>query len=144
MTLSLQEISDRLEIGDLIVDYSMAIDAKDWDALDRIFTDDAYIDYSAVGGASGTLREIKTFVEEGLAFFSAFQHLAATSKVVIDGDRATGRTICHNPMVIKGADGAPQKMMTVGLWYVDEYRRTPDGWRIASRVEELCYIDAPQ
>lgn len=144
MTLSMQEISDRLEIGDLIVDYAMAIDTRDWDALDALFTDDAWIDYSAVGGAKGTVEEIKGFLAEGLARFSAFQHISTTSKIVVDGDRATGRTICHNPMVLAGPDGERPRMMTVGLWYVDEYRRTDQGWRIASRVEELSYLDPPR
>ena len=42
--LSLQEISDRLEIQQLLVDYSTAIDLGRFDDLDRVFTPDAYID----------------------------------------------------------------------------------------------------
>jgi len=48
--LSLQEISDRLEIQDLFTAHSHAIDRRDWDALDRIFTPDAVIDYTAPTG----------------------------------------------------------------------------------------------
>ena len=55
MTLSPQELSDRLEIQDLLVDYSHAIDTRDWDALDDVFTPDAFIDYSAFGGSTGDL-----------------------------------------------------------------------------------------
>ena len=55
MTMSLQEISDRLEIQDLMVRYSYAIDNRDWDALDDVFTPDAHIDYSVFGGSVGTL-----------------------------------------------------------------------------------------
>ena len=44
---SLQEISDRLEIQQLLVDYSTAIDQRRFDDLDRVFTEDAYIDYRA-------------------------------------------------------------------------------------------------
>ena len=42
--LSLQEISDRLEIQQLLVDYSTAIDQRRFDDLDKVFTPDAYID----------------------------------------------------------------------------------------------------
>ena len=42
--LSLAEISDRLEIQQLLVDYSTAIDTRRFDDLDRVFTPDAYID----------------------------------------------------------------------------------------------------
>lgn len=45
--LSLQEISDRLEIQQLLVDYSSAIDQKNFDGLDAVFTADAHIGYSA-------------------------------------------------------------------------------------------------
>ena len=44
MTKSLRELSDRLEIQDLLVDYSYAVDRRDWDSLDRIFTPDATIE----------------------------------------------------------------------------------------------------
>ena len=37
MTMSMQEISDRLEIQDLMLRYSYAIDSRDWDALDHVF-----------------------------------------------------------------------------------------------------------
>jgi hypothetical protein len=42
--LSLAEISDRLEIQQLLVDYSTAIDKRRFDDLDKVFTPDAYID----------------------------------------------------------------------------------------------------
>jgi hypothetical protein len=42
--LSVQEISDRLEIQQLLVDYSTAIDNRRFDDLDKVFTSDAYID----------------------------------------------------------------------------------------------------
>ena len=41
--LSLEEISDRFEIQQLMIDYSNAIDQKQFDDLDRVFTPDAYI-----------------------------------------------------------------------------------------------------
>lgn len=139
MTLSLQEISDRLEIGDLIVDYAMAIDSQDFDALDELFVADAHIDYTATGGIAGTLAEIKAFLPDGLKFFTSFQHLTTTSKVVINGDEATGRTICHNPMTLPKPDGGTHTM-TVGLWYVDKFVRTAEGWRFSERSEELSYM----
>ena len=54
--LSQQEISDRLEIQDLLTAYCDAIDSQNWDALDDIFTPDAIIDYTDAGGAKGTLE----------------------------------------------------------------------------------------
>ena len=136
--LSLQEISDRLEIQDLLARYSHAIDRRDWDALDDIFTHDAMIDYTAMGGARGTLPEIKTYLAAALAYFIGFQHLVATSALTITGDTAVARTICHNPMIIE-VDGAEWPFFC-GLWYNDTLVRTQNGWRIRERIEEKSYF----
>ena len=53
--MSMQEMSDRLEIQDLLTRYSYAVDEHDWDAFDEIFTPDAIIDYAETGGARGTV-----------------------------------------------------------------------------------------
>lgn len=134
----LQELSDRLEINDLITDYSYAIDTRSWDDLDVLFTPDATIDYTAVGGESGDLPTIKAWLAKTLEMFSGFQHLVATSKVSIDGDAATARTLCHNPMIM--TSNGKESVMFVGIWYHDTFVRTADGWRISSRREEKGYM----
>jgi hypothetical protein len=72
--LSLQEISDRLEIQQLLIDYSTAIDQRRFDDLDRVFTPDAYIDLYAVkrhrfgvGGAQAQCRPGRATVYRVLA-----------------------------------------------------------------------------
>lgn len=142
MTMTLAELSDRFEIQDLLVTYTDAIDRRDWDALDEVFTSDAVIDYTAVGGIRGDLAEIKAFLAEGLGWFSSFQHLTGPAKVVVEGDHATGRAICHNPMTLTDAAGIAHTIF-IGIWYVDTYERTPQGWRIASRSEERSYVHNP-
>ena len=141
--LSLQEISDRLEIQDLFARYSFAIDDRNWDALDEVFTEDAVIDYSEVGGSRGTYREIKAWLGDAMARFKSFQHMVATTEYKIDGDRATTRTILFNPMIMH-PDGseAPgnDKVFFVGLWYRDTLVRTAKGWRIAERYEQKCWF----
>ena len=139
MTMSLQEISDRLEIQDLLVAYSHAIDTRNWDALDEVFTPDAFIDYSDFGGGSGDVETTKKFLAMAMPNFSSFQHMVSTSKITLNGDEATGKTICHNPMVIDKGNGETH-VFYCGLWYVDKFVRTPDGWRIKERVEEKSYM----
>lgn len=129
-------MSDRLEIQDLFARYSFAIDERDWDALDTIFTPDACIDYSETGGAKGSLAEIKAWLPKALERFPIFQHLAATTKLLLAGDSATSRTILFNPMVYPGPDNTPHTFF-IGLWYRDRLIRTTDGWRIALRYEEM-------
>ena len=139
MTMTLQEISDRMEIQDLLVAYTYAIDSRDWDALDDVFTPDAWIDYTVMGGPAGNLVDTKAFLADTMGMFRSFQHMVATSKVEIDGDVAHVKTICHNPMVMSLGEEKVQ-VFTCGLWYVDEMVRTPQGWRITKRVEEKSYV----
>lgn len=137
--MSLQEVSDRLEIQDLFARYSFAIDDRDWEALDAVFTPDAVIDYSGSGGAKGSVAEMKRWLPAALARFPRYQHLVATTQLRLDGDRATSRTILFNPMVHRDADGTEQTFF-IGLWYRDILRRTPQGWRIAERREDFGYV----
>ena len=97
MVLSLAEVSDRLEIQQLLVDYSTAIDGRRFDDLDRIFTPDAYIDYRAMGGIDGVYPDVKAWLAEVLPGFPAFYHLIGNFDIRLDGDRASGRTMCFNP-----------------------------------------------
>lgn len=134
--LSLEEISDRLEIQQLLIDYSTAIDRKRFDDLDRVFTPDAYIDYRVTGGIDGHFPEVKAWLKEVLPNFPAYAHMLGNFDVRIDGDTASSRTICFNPMVMGGDMG---QIYFVGIWYVDEFVRTPNGWRMTRRVEEKCF-----
>lgn len=135
---SMQQISDRLDIEQLLIRYANALDRRDFDDWDHIFTADAHIDYRATGGIAGTYPEVKRWVREVMQRFSAYQHLLGNVAVTVDGDRATSRTACFNPLEFVSPDGGTQ-LMFVGLWYVDKLVRTPAGWRITERVEEQCY-----
>ena len=139
--LSQQELSDRFEIQDLVHYYAHLIDQKSLDDLRQVFTEDAHVDYSAFGGSVGNLEETTTFLKAALTneLFPNSQHLNANIQVELDGDRASGRVMCFNPMEMTLPDGASQTYF-LGLWYVDEYRRTADGWRICRREEEKSWV----
>jgi SnoaL-like domain len=138
--LSLAEISDRLEIQQLLVDYSTAIDQRRFDDLDKVFTPDAYIDYRALGGIDGRYPEVKEWLGQVLGTFPVYAHMLGNFSVRIDGDTASSRVICFNPMVLGGSkDGQEEKVLFCGLWYDDEFVRTPEGWRMTRRVETKVF-----
>ena len=61
-----------------------------------------------------------------------------------DRNCATGRVLCLNPQDMK-LPGQDHHIFFCGFWYIDEYRRTSPGWRIAKRVEEKSFIfNAPE
>lgn len=140
--LSHQEISDRFEIQDLLYRYADLIDRKDFQRLrDEVFTSDAHIDYSAFGGSVGDLEHTIAYLTDAVSDqrFPHSQHLNANLQITVQGDSGTGRIMCFNPMDMNLPDGGTQLFM-VGLWYLDEYRRTQAGWRISRRVEEKSWV----
>ncbi len=140
--LSQQELSDRFEIQDLVFHYADLIDSKQFEHLrSSVFTDDAHIDYSVFGGSVGDVNTTIEFLQAAVTeeLFPNSQHLNANVQVTLDGDSASGRVMCFNPMEMAMPDGSSQTYF-LGLWYVDSYRRTEQGWRIASRREEKSWV----
>lgn len=137
--LSLEEISDRFEIQQLLIDYSTAIDGKRFDDLDRVFTPDAYIDYRVTGGIDGHFPEVKAWLKDVLPNFPAYYHMLGNVDIRITGDTGSSRAICFNPMVTGGVNQDERQIYFVGIWYVDEFVRTAEGWRMSKRVEEKCF-----
>ncbi len=139
--LSQQVLSDRFEIQDLVHRYADCIDRKEFDRLRDIFSAQAHIDYSAFGGSIGNLEETISFLKMAVTneLFPNTQHLNANIQVELDGDRASGRVMCFNPMQMTLPEGGSQTYF-LGLWYLDEYCRTDEGWRILRREEERSWV----
>lgn len=132
--MDLAEISDRMAIQQLLVDYATAIDQRRFNDLDRIFTPDAYIDYRAMGGIDGAFPEVKAWLAEVLPRFPTYFHLVGNFDIRLSSDTASGRTMCFNPMQLD-AEG---RVLFCALWYDDEFVRTSEGWRITRRAETKC------
>jgi ketosteroid isomerase-like protein len=137
MVMSIQEISDRLEIEQLLIRYCYAIDEHDWDTYRNIYTEDAVID-DVTAGPGNSVDQMVAFLSEALEGIPLIQHTISTTRLDIDGDTAKAKTVCHCPVVVPVADDETQVMFQ-GLWYVDDLVRTPDGWRIRKRVETDYY-----
>jgi 3-phenylpropionate/cinnamic acid dioxygenase small subunit len=140
MALSLQEISDRIEINDLLIRYTKAIDQKDWKLLDTVFMPDAELDYVSSGGIEGRYPEVRAWLEKALAIFPVTVHYVTNSEVTLQGDRASARTAVYNPMFFKNPDGTLHHF-AVGAYYVDELVRTKQGWRVAKRREDQAFLE---
>ena len=143
--LSLAEISDRLEIQQLMTSYSNAIDARDWNRLDAVFTPDAYIDYRALGGIDGRYPEIKAWLEPALAKFPHYYHLIANTDIVLSGDSARARTVCFNPMECTlpgggGEFGARTLTRIAPTWTTDHEIVAVDHFRASRDAEDGHHI----
>ena len=139
--LSQQELSDRFEIQDLIYRYAQLVDGREIDELRQVFTADAHIDYSAMGGTVGNLEDTLSFLKASLTqeLFPSTQHLNANLQISVRGDTGSGRVMCFNPMEM-AVPGGDKQVFFLGLWYRDEYRRTAEGWRISRREEVKSWV----
>lgn len=121
-------LSDRAEILDLVSYCLFSVDSKDWDATASCFTDDAEIDF---GGRVGPVRgaaEVADVLRRNLQSLDGSQHIVTNSLVRLDGDEAT------HIAYVNGFKWRGDRVYSVGCRYDDRLRRTPDGWRLCSRV----------
>ena len=91
-----------------------------------------------IGGIRGSVAEIKAWLPVALARFPKYYHMVATTKLELAGDAARARTCLFNPMVYRDDEGR-ESVFFIGLWYRDRLVRTPAGWRIVERYEEMGY-----
>jgi 3-phenylpropionate/cinnamic acid dioxygenase small subunit len=138
MGMSQTAMADMLEIQNLMAIYAFALDEKDFDALDALFTPDASFDYSATGGAVGDWKKIKPWLIEALSKFPITQHLNGLPRIRLDGDRATCATMLFNPMQL--THEGKTFIFFVGATYRDDLVRTSGGWRISRRVESDAWM----
>lgn len=137
--MELQELADRQEIVDVITRYTRAIDTRSWDDLDHVFTDDAILDYSAVGGPADRLEVAKPWVAQGLGGFLRYQHIIGQVAIELDGDNARATAYFTNPMVAPTPDGG-ESLVEVGGYYHHELVRTSDGWRSRRMVDDNVWM----
>lgn len=127
---------DTREIVDLTIAYTWAIDERDWESLDSVFTEDATarMPHPLVGR-----KEIVDRISRTLDPLSATQHIVSNHQVAVAGDKATCRCYLQAQHVRK-VDGRRQNYLVGGI-YNDALVRTTDGWRIAHRELVVTWTD---
>lgn len=121
---------DHQAIVDVTLAYAWALDSRNWDGLDAVFTEDATADL--LGTHSDGRVAITERISTALARFDSTQHIVTNHQVAVAGDAATCRSYLQAQHVRKGTPGG-ENFMIAGR-YEDELTRTPAGWRITHRV----------
>ena len=118
------DVADRIELHELPGRYGDAIDDRDWDRLDQIFTDDAIFDLTDLGEPRlNGLAEIKRYMDEDAKHPRA--HLMTNIYVdeTPDGAQLSFRIVALLPERVVGTAS-----------YYDDVVKTPGGWRVKNRV----------
>ncbi len=127
------QTEDRLAILDIIGRLALLLDAKDWDALEALFTDPIYSARTSLWGGEPQTQSPAEFVggwRYALANLDAIHHLITGHVITLDGDQATCSANMQGTHVFDNKSG--DSMWTVGGRHDYELKRTPDGWKISS------------
>ena len=135
MALSPEQVSDRIEIQDLLTRYCFAVDDRDWEAYRRLFTHDAVIDDRVTGGIQSGVEEHIRYLQKALSKVVLSQHAISTIRIDLSVSSAKVRAHCSCPMVVDLGEAKTQVFFQ-GLWYHNSLLRTPEGWKISHLTEE--------
>lgn len=133
------EISDHLEITQVIQRYGKALDEKKYDLLNKVFTQDAELVY--------LLGEqlIKLPFSESDNLFKQFltrcfwtSHLISNPVIELNGDAAESRSHVTATHIQVKNDGSRNTWIVSGA-YEDQLTRTSSGWRIKKRIANAPY-----
>lgn len=133
-------LMDREAIRDLFITFAAAMDGKDWELLDTVWSDDAVYDRSAMtwdGFTEDAWRgrvDIMKQMVEGVSRHFAAHHILTNYRIRIDGDRARAVVYLHS--VHLDDPQKPEEHGDHGAWYLGELIRTTHGWKIRRLAHE--------
>lgn len=138
---NMQEISDSIEIAEVIQLYGKALDEKRFDLLDKVFTKDAKLVY-LLG------EDLYRFtMEDGVEFYKSFLqkcywtcHLISIPVIEFRNDGAHSSSRVTATHIQIRDDGSRNAWIVSGA-YEDEFVRELGGWRISRRVANAPYVE---
>ena len=141
--MSLQYLIDKDAIEQVYVRYCEIVDAKSFDDMHEVFTEDATGDYTQAlgpGVISPNRASVIASMHANLGPNSncgPTHHNVGNFRVTVDGD--TARAKVHYYAEHLGQGDYPGEQYSMWGQYEDDLIRTRDGWRVKARVYK-CYI----
>lgn len=134
--LTQDDLVDRVEIIDVLMNYAIGIDSRDWSRYRSIFADPVLLDFSSWSGnppSSMSADDWVGGVRNTLSGFDGTQHMLTNPVVELDGDRATV-TLYMNAHHYLKIDGE-HNLQSIGGYYTHQMVRTDAGW-----LSEACKL----
>jgi hypothetical protein len=132
---------DRAAIEEVIRCYGAALDARDADGILACFTPDVRLEYFDGAAVATGMEEARAFFRfdggtsapglPGVDAIVSTTHLWDVGAIVVEEDRASAASSCV-AYLLATSDGEGV-LVTRGLRYHDELRRSEVGWRIQHR-----------
>jgi ketosteroid isomerase-like protein len=126
-------LEDHLAVTQLVAQYGPAVDSGSAEAAAELWTEDGAFDavpWLQMRGRADIAAMVRTdghhdLIEHGCG------HVLTVPHVVVDGDEAVGRSYALNIRWDPDTDRFWVARLSANTW---RWARTPDGWRIAARV----------
>jgi hypothetical protein len=131
MTEGLQRLIDRQAIVDTTLRYGLAVDTRDWDLFESLFTNQIEVDVSFLGPGGYrpfVAHDWAVSVRENVSGYQSTQHIITNHLVSIDGDSATCRAYLQARHYLPNDAGDPFR--DIGGWYDWDLVRTGEGWLV--------------
>lgn len=134
---------EELLLARLMTHYVVAVDERDWQRLERLFTPGARVDYTRALGPAGPIEEILPWMEANLSreALPRCQHMLSNILTTIDGDEAKGRADYLNADVFASPAGELRLVLHGGVYRVEFQREAT--WRISALLSELIWRQEP-
>jgi SnoaL-like domain len=126
LAAAVRVLTDRREIEDGLICYAHALDSRSYARLRDCMKPDVRVKFGVADWLTGA-DEAGRYVARVLDPLEMSQHRLSSIEVRLDGDRARSTAYLCAEHVKNG------ERFTVGGHYLDEWERTPAGWRIAKR-----------
>jgi ketosteroid isomerase-like protein len=124
-------VQDVLALLNLQAEYADGADSFSGATYASVFTEDGVLDATHTGiPAVAGRAAIAKLMDDTFAQQTHNCHMTTNQRVLsVDGDRATGRCYFFQRSILRNGGRTEFSGR-----YEDEYRRTPEGWKISRRV----------
>ena len=125
----LRPIADQLACQKLQQRYWYGQAKRDPDIVCSVFTDDAR--FGQIHGLDRIRAQTEMYMAHMGPVLESHHIIPVVADIHVDGDHARGEVRGVAFMRMRAADGS-ENVTVLGIGYLDEFVRTPDGWRISA------------
>jgi 3-phenylpropionate/cinnamic acid dioxygenase small subunit len=127
------DVRDRQDIEIVLRTYAYGLDERRFDAWDCVFTPDAVIDFTPMGGKEETPAQMSGRLSAPDPNWLFAQHPLYNTIITLDGDNATAFSHYQMETGRRADEAGVIIRVSGGGIYEDELVRTAAGWRITRR-----------
>ena len=122
-------VTDRIQIIELINHFGMAIDLRDWESFQNLFAKSVEFDYSSIGEVAATLHpaDIANTARSDLGGFQTTQHVITNHLVQVQDNNATCQA---HVRAMHFLPNEGESTLEMGGYYTAKLIRIEDNWKI--------------